>query len=176
MFPIIPVAEAGLGLLSSFGHHRPKPFQFHPDENDPELRLRRSLLARQNEQDYGQSVNEIGRAGLLGTDAGFAELNAARDRGSRLLEDTNASALAKQRQDQLDLYKMQYENEMQNQRQSLLALGDLGESIGGYYGQGNGATGSHNSPYFIGPPSPGRELLPYGTRSGDYAEFLRQYR
>lgn len=117
------------------------PFTFNPDPNDPEIALRRRAALLDQSRTHANTVNEIGRAGLLGSSAAFGLLNQGDIQSNAALEDIPNSVYARQRSDALSLYR----DNANFQRQKYLAddgysqqehmagldsLGDLGTNIG----------------------------------------------
>ena len=136
-------ASALAGLLGKKKNkYQPmQPFSFNPNENDPELLLRRRRALEEISRDRGRTVDEIGRAGLLGSSAAFGQLNESAARGARTLEDLDAGAYGRQRDDALALYRDEANfarqrallgDQYQNQQglMSLGALGDIGGDLG----------------------------------------------
>jgi hypothetical protein len=90
---------------------------------------------------HAGTVNEIGRAGLLGSSAAFGLLNQDETQGASELEGIPDSVYAKQRQDALTLYRdnANFQRQLALGDQSggqaehmagLESLGNLGENIG----------------------------------------------
>jgi hypothetical protein len=128
-----------------------KPFVYTPDYNDPEL----SLLRRRALDDIGRGrsriSDEIGRSGLLGSSAGFAQLDEF-ERGSRgYLGDIDDRVFARQRADALDLYRdeLAYERQrkLMDEQNSGFRLGALAE-IGSAFIPGIGGVGRTASSMF----------------------------
>jgi hypothetical protein len=78
-----PLVFAGLGLSAVNAlrgrHHgqdlaHPDPFQFHLDENDPELAWMRRNILQGGANVHRNTVDELSRAGLLGSGASFGVL------------------------------------------------------------------------------------------------------
>lgn len=130
-----PFSAIGLGiggaqaLSGLFGKKRKyrnpniAPFSFTPDPNDPEIALRRRAALQDIQRGNAGTINEIGRAGLLGSSAAFNLINRDKVQGEAALEDIPNSVYARQRQDALQLYR----DNANFQRQ--LALGDQGADI-----------------------------------------------
>ena len=149
-----------LGQHNRYKYHPMAPFTYTPDQNDPELLLRRRRALEEGQRDYGRTVDEIGRSGLLGSSAGFGQLNESASRTARGLEDINADTFMKRRLEGLDLYRDESQfnrqralmgDSYQNQSglMSLGALGDIGGDLGGYLerylgGGGGGTSGGGN--------------------------------
>src|SRR5258706_1395413 len=102
-------AQIGLGGMSAFSslfgrkhnfrNPHIDPFSFTPDPNDPEIALRRRAALLDMERTHAGTVNEIGRAGLLGSSAAFNVLNQGDTQGNAALEDIPNSVYARQRMD-----------------------------------------------------------------------------
>lgn len=120
----------------------PLHFNYTPDWSDPELLLRRRMAMEDAARSQLGDVNEISRAGLLGSGASFDILGESSRRGLRNLSDVNNEVFGRQRSNAFDLYrdelnfgrqkdilKMQQEA---NDRAALLeGLGGIGEFLGG---------------------------------------------
>lgn len=146
------VAAQGLGALGGlFGgrhYHDPQinPFSFTPNENDPELALMRRRALMDMQSQHSTNVNELSRAGLLGSSAAFGVLQGGDTQGYRNLEDITSGAFANQRTQALHEYDLA--NEFKRQKAltdlgqvgherlaALGSLGDIGQGIG--YGTPN---------------------------------------
>ena len=144
------LAELGLGGAQAFSSLFRKrqsydpnivPFSFTPDPNDPEIGLRRRNALLDIQRGHASTINEIGRAGLLGSSAAFNVLNQGDTQGNAELEDIPNSVYARQRQDALTLYRdnANFQRQLALNQQGygqeehmagLTALGDLGSDIG----------------------------------------------
>lgn len=142
------VGLAGISALSrlfrkkhNFREPKIDPFSFTPDMNDPEIAMRRKAALLDIQRSHASTVNEIGRAGLLGSSAAFNVLNQNETEGNSQLEDIPNSVFAKQRMDALTLYRDNANfkrqlalgdqgNDAAEHMAGLDALGSLGESIG----------------------------------------------
>ena len=133
-----PFGLAGDFLLRRKKRKGPKPystpFSYTPNESDPELLLRRRRALEEIERSKYDTLNEINRAGLLGSSAGFGVLGEQQARSERGLENITADVFAKRRMEALDLYRAQqdylaqleYGEQAQRGRESLLGLSALG--------------------------------------------------
>ena len=121
------------------------PFSFTPDPNDPEIALRRKAALLDIQRGHSGTINEIGRAGLLGSSAAFGLLNQDQTQGEAELEDIPNSVYARQRMDALNLYRddanfqrrlaLNDQGYGQEERMAGLgALGDVGNFIGSSFG------------------------------------------
>ena len=143
-------AKLGMSLGSMaggmFGNKKKKynpqisPFSFTPDANDPEIAMRRNAALLDIGRAHAGTVNEIGRAGLLGSSAAFGLLNQDQTQGDAMLEGIPNSVYAKQRQDALTLYRddANFQRSMalneqgygqQEHMAGLDALGSIGENL-----------------------------------------------
>ena len=139
---------AGVGLAKSlFGRKKkysytPRKFTYTPDENDAELGLRRSRALRDISRGKANTVNEIGRAGLLGTSAQFGIMGDQETEGQHMLEDITGDVFAKRRREALDLFRdeedyyrkralLSDESGFRENEMGLSALGDIGSFLGG---------------------------------------------
>lgn len=141
------IGLGGISALSGLFHRKAQalnlaPFNFNPDPNDPEIALRRRAALLDQERQHGSTINEIGRAGLLGSSAAYGLLNQDATEGAAQLEDIPNSVYAKQRQDALSLYRdnanFQRQAYLGNQGYNheehmagLSSLESLGHDIGG---------------------------------------------
>lgn len=121
-----------------------QPFSFTPDENDPELGLRRRRIGRDTERNKMDILNEISRAGLLGSSTSFNLLEESQSRGNEALEDAQADVFMKRRLEALDQYNR--EQDFQRQMKLMDYQADLNkpsflESIGGLAGGFLGMSG-----------------------------------
>lgn len=148
----LQIGSGGLGLARSiFGGKRFRyptmdPFSFTPSESDPELQLLRRRFLEEVSRGRGRTVDEIGRAGLLGSSAAFDILGEEERRGARGLEDIDASVFARRRAEALDQYNRELDFKRQialaelgsdldiSGRERLAGLGALGD-IGGFLGE-----------------------------------------
>lgn len=139
----IGLGKAIFGRRKKFKYREPSPFSYSPDPNDPELLLRRRKALEEARVDEFNTMNEIGRAGLLGSGASFGVLGEQASRKSRILEDLESDVNAKRRGEQLQLYrdKLAFDRQralMEDQlsaNEDIAGLGALGD-IGGFLGQG----------------------------------------
>lgn len=120
--------QALLGLGQSLFHRKRKalhldPFSFNPNPNDPEIALRRKAALMDIQRAHASTVNEVGRAGLLGSSAAFGLFNQDQTQGDAALEDIPNSVYARQRQDALQLYR----DEANFKRQNYLTEGGYGQ-------------------------------------------------
>lgn len=165
MLPLATIAELGLGgaqALSGLFHRKRSynpnisPFSFTPDPNDPEIALRRRAALLDQERAHAGTINEIGRAGLLGSSAAFGLLNQDQTQGAAQLEDIPNSVYARQRQDALQLYRdnANFQRQLalndqgysqQEHMAGLDALGSLGEDIGYRFNEPN----LYNNPDYL---------------------------
>lgn len=81
------------------------PFSFTPNENDPELMLLRSGAQRQAQERRGRNLNELNRAGLLGTSASFGVMQEDESDLARLFEDISSGVHGRRRGEALGLYE-----------------------------------------------------------------------
>jgi hypothetical protein len=135
-------ALSGLfGKKHNFRNPNISPFAFTPDPNDPEIALRRRAALLDIQRGHSDTINEIGRAGLLGSSAAFGLLNQNQTQGEAGLEDIPNSVYARQRQDALALYRdnanfqrslalADQSGYQQEHMAGLDALGELGTNIG----------------------------------------------
>ncbi len=144
----LPAIQTALGLGQAlFGRKRKfrnpniSPFSFTPDPNDPEIVMRRRAALLDLGRTHDSIVNEIGRAGLLGSSAAFNVLNRGDTEGNAALEDIPNSVYARQRMDALSLYRdnANFQRQLalgdqaggqQEHMMGLEALGGVGEGIG----------------------------------------------
>lgn len=131
-----------LGRRKPYRYREPGPFSFTPDPNDPELGARRRMLLGDIDRDRSRTVNEIGRAGLLGSGKQFELMGEQERRGLSELEDIDADVFMKRRQEELQNYRdrlnferrralMADEAAYRESEMGLGALGDIGGLIGG---------------------------------------------
>lgn len=131
--------QVGKGLYDNLkGSSNPhmRPFSYTPNEMDPELLLRRRLKLQALASEHGDTINEIGRAGLLGSSASFGVLGAQQDAGAAGLENISADVFGKRRAEALDLYtnnlNFSHSKELAqmgyNQQDHLLALQGLSDA------------------------------------------------
>lgn len=155
----IPLAaiSAGIGiaggLKSLFGgggrkkYRGARQFSYTPNEQDPELLLRRRRALEEITRSRDRDVNEIGRAGLLGSSAAFGVLGEGESRGARTLEDIDADVYGNRRQEALGLFRDEenFERQLalgdqsQQGRERMLgleSLGNIGEFAGGFINGG----------------------------------------
>jgi len=143
----LKIGGLGIGLTRSLFGGRPTvkipridPFRFDPNENDPELALmrRRALLDQQVSR--GRTVDELSRAGLLGSSAAYGVLGINEAQGARTQEDIANEVFSKQRLQALQLYRDNAQflrekamaeagYEAQESQAGLGALEDLGMSL-----------------------------------------------
>lgn len=187
-------AASAIGGL--FGNKRPRvkdpridPFSFQFDENDADLALLRSRILQEGERGKYDAINELGRAGLLGTSAGFAQLDTQRNAKERLLSSARASVMSNRRAEALQLYRDEleykrkkafleagYDADAYSQNREL--LGDVGSSLVEQLlmkDEGNNyVEGSQQDPYFIGPDDPNypSEALRYSRYNRGRARYL----
>lgn len=125
-----------------YGGLDPLRFSYTPDYNDPELALRRRMAQEDIARNQLGDVNEISRAGLLGSGASFDILGEGSRRGLRYLDDINNEVFGRQRANAFDLYSGELNfrrkkdlikaQQEANERAGLLgAFGDIGEFAGG---------------------------------------------
>lgn len=138
----IGLGRSLFGSGDPFKTYHPQPFKFSPNENDPELALRRRRSLRDSQIRRMRTLDEISRSGLGGSSAAFGILDNEQNNEYRSLEDIDSDAFAKQRQEELQLYRDQAEYERQlslargrhrsaSQFSALDSLGDIGGYIGG---------------------------------------------
>lgn len=84
------------------GHADPFSFQF--DENDPELAYMRRQSLRRGQDTARHTMDEIGRAGLLGSGASFRLMDRDRLNLNRDLEDNEGSIYGARRSEAYDSY------------------------------------------------------------------------
>jgi len=99
----------GSALLSAFrgkGRRRPqRQFTFQPNFQDPSfLQTRRSTLLG-NTRTRNRSLNEVNRAGLLGSGSGFDLLEESDDIGERRLRSAESQELGNQRREQFQEFR-----------------------------------------------------------------------
>lgn len=144
-FPIASAIGTGLGIASSAFHKNPKyhpgVFNFQMDPNDPELQLLRRRALFDIQRGHSSTVDEVSRAGLLGSSAGFAQLADQQLQGDRALRDVDLSTFARRRLEALQLFRDQENFKMQQalggqqhefnmQDAALSGLGDIGSFLG----------------------------------------------
>lgn len=139
------------GARALFGGKKKKyspridPFSFTPDAKDPEIALRRRNALLDIERGRANTINEIGRAGLLGSSAAFNLIDRDQTQSESFLEDIPNSVFARQRMDALQLYRdnANFQRQLalgeqgydtQERMAGLDALYSLGESAGDSYG------------------------------------------
>lgn len=131
-----------LGRKKRYQYREPAPFSFTPDPNDPELGARRRMLMGDIDRDRGRTINEIGRAGLLGSGKQFELQGEQERRGLSELDDVGADVFMKRREEKLQDYRdrvafdrrralMADESGYREDEMGLGALGDIGGLIGG---------------------------------------------
>ena len=119
-------------------HH--EPFNFTPNPNDPELALRRRQALEVGSRDRMGTVDELARAGLIGSGASFGVLGESQNRTARILEDINSQVYGRQRGEQFDTYnqdidwerdlaKIDYMNDLESTNQGMASVGELGGSM-----------------------------------------------
>ena len=140
--PWVAGGALGLSAISALFGHGPNindpnigSFNYIPDQNDPELLLRRRRALEEISRDRGSTINELYRSGLGGSGAAFSVLNEGQTAGARSLEDINSDVFAKRRSEALNLYR----EHLAFLRQKALAEGGYGqqERLMGLEGLGN---------------------------------------
>lgn len=134
----------GRSLFGGRKHYNYKPgkFSFNPGEYNPQYALRRTQALRSIQEDHSDTMNELGRSGLLGSSAAFGVLDRQSKRGSGLLDDIYNDSLDKMYNHQLDAFNrvedfnqrralMSDQGDQQDDLQGLQDLGGIGEYLGG---------------------------------------------
>lgn len=161
-----------------YGNMDPLRYRHTPDVYDPELDVRRRRANEDISRSRLNDVNEVARAGLLGSGTAFDILGEGERRGLRQLEDVDDLVFGKQREQGFQLYrdqlnwKREQERMKELERQALLqSLGDIGGFLGGtalnmFTGGAAGGAGMFDSRMmdegFIYPTA----STGYGTRRG----------
>jgi hypothetical protein len=155
-----PIA-LGLGLVGGaralFGNKRykyrePDPFSYTPDPNDPEIGLRRRRLGSDIAVGRGRYLEELGRAGNLGSGKQFELLGEQEQGGLEALAGVDEDVFMKRRMEALDQYNRKLAFERQRAligdeagyRSNEAGLGALGE-IGGFLGSEMYGGGDYDS-------------------------------
>jgi hypothetical protein len=84
-----------------------RPFSFTPDPNDPELALLRTRIQGLGQARQASSLNELARAGLLGSSAAFGVLGEGETETARMLEGADESVFGRRRGEALDLFQQE---------------------------------------------------------------------
>ena len=122
-----------------YNYNRPGPFEFNLDENDPELEMMRRNVALGGQRAERSSLNEVARAGQLGTSMAYNQQRDVRNQTERNQMDVLGSVYGQRRgerhgdwmqenQNEFDLSRMRYGAELGGWSQ------DQGYDQQAYYG------------------------------------------
>ena len=141
-FGALGLGKALFGGRKQHKYRGARQFSYMPNENDPELALLRRRALEEISRSRMRDVDEISRAGLLGSSAAFGVLGEGERRGARALEDIDMGTFARRRAEALELFRDEENFERQlalgeqqlSAQDSLAGTQALGD-IGGFLGQ-----------------------------------------